>query len=620
MRRNLFPLLLLYISQVFGYINEKCCKTDQSITVTNNTFTCKNNTYERIQSNFKKNDFFGKNSNGSCIEIYSQNKSAMFSVNVARDISKEDIKVKYFPKCCPLLQKYNKTSHSCVISDNSDFRENFLEEDSFIKVGLPQCKIISDKVFSTSQDLQEHIQEEISENVFGNYCVDSTIQGDFVIRKCEKNDQICSRVRCFHKCCPDGQSYINGSHCFDTFKYGVDLHSNKNIHVPDSPFVVIHGIQKPIFAMIGNLYNISIDKTGLFSVHMNDSHFHFPVSHNKYCMEHVKSSRLNGYILFSTASEQEVETKFIVARWAKVVSCICLLLTILVYLLVPKMRNLFGNIILSYSVATFLMFFFLAVSQFFYDSFNDSECLIIGFLNILVVIWSFTWLHIMCIEIWRSLRIPRNMLGPMKKTEVNTMVKYSLIAWILPILWVMLIALLSKSEQVHKDIRPYIGEMKCFIEGSDTREGNYAHILFVVLPLAIQQIINTLLFAGVIKYYILMERMRGTNLRGDLKAGKERLILILKLTVIMGTSFLFETVSSLFDFSSNIVTEYIEVVWDTINCLQGLFIFIVFICKRKVFNYICDVIPFLDSKKVASRSSSKTQQFSLQQIEETLGV
>lgn len=48
-----------------------------------------------------------------------------------------------------------------------------------------------------------------------------------------------------------------------------------------------------------------------------------------------------------------------------------------------------------------------------------------------------------------------------------------------------------------------------------------------------------------------------------------RLILILKLSVTMGISFVFEVVSSLVDFSANSQTEYVEIIWDTINCLQG---------------------------------------------------
>jgi hypothetical protein len=37
----------------------------------------------------------------------------------------------------------------------------------------------------------------------------------------------------------------------------------------------------------------------------------------------------------------------------------------------------------------------------------------------------------------------------------------------------------------------------------------------------------------------------------------------------MGMLFLFEVVSSFFDFSTSSKTEYVEIIWDTINCLQG---------------------------------------------------
>lgn len=55
-----------------------------------------------------------------------------------------------------------------------------------------------------------------------------------------------------------------------------------------------------------------------------------------------------------------------------------------------------------------------------------------------------------------------------------------------------------------------------------------------------------------------------------------RLLLIFKLSVIMGVFLLFEVVSGFTDMSKNPITKYIEIVWDTINNLQGMMSLIIF--------------------------------------------
>lgn len=49
--------------------------------------------------------------------------------------------------------------------------------------------------------------------------------------------------------------------------------------------------------------------------------------------------------------------------------------------------------------------------------------------------------------------------------------------------------------------------------------------------------------------------------------------LVAKLLITMGVPYLFEVVSSFYDFKMNSVTRIIEIAWDLINCLQGKFLF-----------------------------------------------
>ncbi|KAL3282448.1 hypothetical protein HHI36_005634 [Cryptolaemus montrouzieri] len=631
-------ILLFNIPLISGNRHVKCCKSNQRIIEQNSAYKCDNNTNKRIQDNFKNTNFLSSNSTGTCIELYSDNKVAIFSVDgPIKNISiKQNIELEYFPKCCPVGYTYNTTLHSCTNGGNSDILNKFLKND-FIEIGLVKCEIISDEISNSADDIR------INENQItflkdgrtiqnGRYCIDATSDKKLVIRTCEENSEICKKIRCIHKCCNDGQSFINGPNCVDTLRYGVNLHASNSIEEPDEPFAIIHGFGSGLYVLNENKYNFTVDKSGAYISYQNktESFKYHSVLERSYCMEYAQKGEMNKYALFAEPSKPKLETKFAVTRWVKILSCIFLILTICVYLLLPKMRNLFGKILLSYSVSTLLFFFLLSFSQFYYNTTSNEVCRIMGFSSVLASIWSFTWLHIMCIDIWFSFGTPRTLTGPLQKNEWKRFIQYSLYGWLLPALWVLMIVLFNITSILPNRIHPYVGNFKCYLENNDTQPGNYAYLLFITLPLLVQQIINSILFIKTIMYCLKVkaeiEKMNDARKQTDYNAGKERsqeyynvifcrLGLIMKLAVIMGVSFLFETISSMYNFQKYTVTSYIEVVWDTINCLQGVFIFIIFICKKKVYDSICERIPILKPRKT-SVSSSATTQVSMHHIED----
>jgi hypothetical protein len=55
----------------------------------------------------------------------------------------------------------------------------------------------------------------------------------------------------------------------------------------------------------------------------------------------------------------------------------------------------------------------------------------------------------------------------------------------------------------------------------------------------------------------------------------------IKLFIVMGISWLLEVIATIFDYPPEL--WYVS---DIFNCLQGLLIFIIFVCKRKVLNAV----------------------------------
>ncbi|XP_045470220.1 probable G-protein coupled receptor Mth-like 3 isoform X2 [Harmonia axyridis] len=623
-----FPFFLITLSIVLvrGNIQQKCCGIGEQIVEKEFRFICEKLKNGRLQDNFEDRDFLKRNVTGTCLEIFSEENVILFGVDeVTGTIEKqEEYGEFFFPKCCPLNYHYNKTTHGCakVVSDFP----NILKIDSFVRVGLPECEIISDKIFESMQAVQvngkELLLKEEKKTLKEGYCMDSTLDGKLVVRMCEEDTSICSQIRCISKCCPDGQSFINGSFCRDTYTHGVDLHFTKAILEPDDPFILIHNNFKPIQLLSERKYEIQLDRSGVFSASYRNSSSQSKTYNITYCVEHAFKEingkvKINAYRIFVKPKQPPIPTKILITRYIKIVSCIFLLLTIAVYLLLPNMRNLFGKMLLNYCVSTFIFFASLALIQFY--QFRDTSCEFMGFLSLLSSFWSFTWLHLMCIDIWFSFG-PRMLYASLQKDERKRLVQYIWIGWGFPILWVTIIALLSNTNIMPEPLHPFIGKGKCFLENSEGRPGNYSYIFYLTLPLLVQQTFNIVLFVKAILYCLRIKaeigRMNDYEKKTKMKSCKERLSLIMKLAIIMGVFFIFETISSFYDFRKNVYTEYIEVVWDSINCFQGVYIFIIFICKKKVFYNICEKFKILKSG-ISTVALNTTPHISMHNINES---
>lgn len=235
-----FILISLNLILIGENLQQKCCKIGHQIVEKNSKFLCEKVQNVRLQDNFKIRDFLAENKTGICSEI-SEKSVAIFSVNnVTKNVEKrEDFPQLFFPKCCPLNYQYNKITHGC--EENPGKTISILKINSFVRVGLPECEIISDKILESTQDVKMNGKDLVllkeKRILEENYCIDSTLDEKLVVRICEKDFQICSRLRCIRKCCPDGKSFFDQSVCVDTFKFGVNLEKTERIHYPKSEYL-----------------------------------------------------------------------------------------------------------------------------------------------------------------------------------------------------------------------------------------------------------------------------------------------------------------------------------------------------------------------------------------------
>lgn len=191
----------------------KCCDSGEVFESINGSYTCIEDKTRRLQMKSDETGFLHRNETGECVEIIEE----FFVFNVSRGIVQPlgQVIEQIFPKCCPLNHVYNTEIHSC--QEATSLNHSYISQD-FLQIGLPNCKVIVD--YELNENSIHKRNNKISIN---SYCIDKSHTDSYVLRECKDSVEICEEIRCFKKCCPDGQSFINGPNCYDTYKYGLNL-------------------------------------------------------------------------------------------------------------------------------------------------------------------------------------------------------------------------------------------------------------------------------------------------------------------------------------------------------------------------------------------------------------
>lgn len=207
----------------------KCCNSDEQLIYSNTTdgqFVCAEKSEKRLDFFANSTSFLKTNRNGICYDILNstfyvqldnrdgQLKSALYALKKSDD----------FRKCCPINFVYNTRTHGCVQNIS------YLPEINvgLVSIGLPECRIIRDVVFNAAEE-----QTREASNAKEQHCTDGTDDGRFVLRICESSTDICKLGKCVRKCCPDGQSFVMGRHCRDTFEHGLNMSFSSRIIRPE---------------------------------------------------------------------------------------------------------------------------------------------------------------------------------------------------------------------------------------------------------------------------------------------------------------------------------------------------------------------------------------------------
>ncbi|KAG1669293.1 G-protein coupled receptor Mth2 [Nymphon striatum] len=265
------------------------------------------------------------------------------------------------------------------------------------------------------------------------------------------------------------------------------------------------------------------------------------------------------------------------------ISILCLIVHIALYAIVPKLRNLPGQNLLCLSGSLLLgqLLFLFGVD----NNEHHLGCVCIGSILHFFLLSYFFWMNVMAIDICYTFR--SNSYRP--NAGRKRFIQYSCYAWLIPLGIVVLGAIFDHVEEFElSSFRPGYGNGLCWINHKK------ALIVLFIVPVAIIMILNISMFS-LTAYHI--KQSHEASKKAIKRSEKTRYILYIKLSIIMGLTWLFAFLAALVESE---VTWYLFIIF---NGLQGAFIFIAFSCKKKVFKLAVETV----SGKSFSDSNSSSK-------------
>ncbi|RWS29999.1 uncharacterized protein B4U80_05411 [Leptotrombidium deliense] len=340
------------------------------------------------------------------------------------------------------------------------------------------------------------------------------------------------------------------------------------------------GIASPCPKILVNRDNFDLLKNGSIVLHNND----FPLVTDEY---EVYSSK-----------DGSVDTILrILSTLVLVISCICLILHLIVFAIVPKLRNepgkcvasmavalLFGNI--SFIIGTEVTPNYKLIAL---DQRGSMLCVVMS----VVIHYSFLsatfWMNVMSFDVSatfkRTIRVARCKFW-----------SYSLYAWITPAVIVSTSCLLDALTD-ENNFKPMYGYTVCWISQ------RVPLVSFFVFPVIILLLMNYVFFGITIRGIKRSEKqtkiVKHTNQEDSL-----RVYMYIKLAILMGLTWITGTIAALLD------SEILWICFIVINGSQGSLLFFLFTCKRSIYEKVKQrsfSSRFSDDSKTKSVSLSQSQ-------------
>ncbi|XP_011646065.1 G-protein coupled receptor Mth2-like [Pogonomyrmex barbatus] len=261
-----------------------------------------------------------------------------------------------------------------------------------------------------------------------------------------------------------------------------------------------------------------------------------------------------------------------------------LLLTFIVYSILPELQNMHGHTLRGHIASLFVTYVILYFFHEVRDLHLSKICIPLAYTFNFFFLASFFWLTMTCFDIWWTFRKLRSRQQNLKHKEKKKFILYSISAWGISLFLTGLCAFMDYVPGIpdHKAIKPKMCESKFWYNR------DLAKVLYFFVPTAISVISNICFFIATIVIIVYQNKNTDHQLRDSAKKyydeNMQRFRTYLKLFIVMGinwiVSWIFAILEILWWYD---VGPILAIIWypiDTINALQGLIIF-VYLCVEE---------------------------------------
>ncbi|CAH1240436.1 ADGRL2 [Branchiostoma lanceolatum] len=256
---------------------------------------------------------------------------------------------------------------------------------------------------------------------------------------------------------------------------------------------------------------------------------------------------------------------------AMVVSLTTLAVTIVTYLLFSSLRTLPGLTILNLSTSLFLsqVVFLSSVNR--ENISSDLLCKVTGMGIHYLYLTSFFWMNVTAFMVYKTFVVEKTIIVRCRSDHMRKALRYMAYAWGCPLIIVSICAVLEFVETGPlKDIEfGYGGKVTCWISKL------YPLIFAFFVPLAIIIVANAILFIITVISITRTRSVQGKNARQNVKV-------YVRLSTVMGFTWIFGFLAVVVN--TRILTEILWFLFIIFNCLQGVFLFVAFVCNTRVLN------------------------------------
>ncbi|XP_060869452.1 probable G-protein coupled receptor Mth-like 6 isoform X2 [Metopolophium dirhodum] len=417
------------------------------------------------------------------------------------------------------------------------------------------------------------------------YCFDLTPSDELVARTCRPRDQYCGRgnYTCVKKCCDPGFILVSLPDSDDFWCTKSEIPFTVSAYESDaggSPVGRSNNTVLPYDTHLCGFVNLMDDRFmlttdgSLFLIHEG---VEWIIPGTDYCLEYYiedgppEAADLRAFLC--TNAKPPVSILF----WVKILSVVCLVLTLIVYATLPYLRNASGYYFMFYMACQLVYFVFDVIYDLVEDDINSPWCIPYGYFAFFATMTTCCWLNVICFDVYWMLRY-NNSINRNTSISVRT-IMYHIYCWGFPSICVSTGFLFQYSQNEKLlTIAPDIGIYKCFFSDLD----DYGNLIFYWLPTCGMLTANLILFFLTAIHFSRIKSELNKFRRTDSKIEmflvyKERFVMHIKLFLVFGMPFSFFMVSQFFQFKG-----IKAVIIKAITNLQGVYIFIIFVTKSKV--------------------------------------